>query len=95
MKSYDDCEGKVVTGIELTGDAWKNGWKVAGWSRVFFEDGTSLFLGGSKGFDQITRILDDRGADTERMKERLDTWVATGKLPPHNKEGAEVPACQA
>jgi len=76
-----------VTGISLVGAAYKKGAWMPGWTTVRLDDGKVVTLSESKeGMLGPLDEMDRRGHDTQRMRERLDEWVKTGKLPAHNKD---------
>jgi len=72
-----------VTGIRMVGSAYRNGYKVPGWTVFKLDDGTEWVTIDIKGFDSACDIADKKGYDTKQMRQRLDAWVQTGKMPQH------------
>jgi len=72
----------AVIGIKSVGGAYFRGRRMSGWNEVKLDNGTTLILP-EGGFNQALEKTIEAGHDVKRFKERLDEWVKTGKMPPH------------
>jgi len=73
-----------VIGVVLTAGAYHRGVHCPGWSTIRLDDVTQLIIPGENGMLVPLDEAERRGHDANRMRERLEEWERTGKLPAHN-----------
>jgi hypothetical protein len=71
-----------VVGLTMVGGAYHNGRYCPGWNTVKLSDGTQFTVPDSApGMNGVLDFADQRGHDSTRYRQRLDTWVKTGTMP--------------
>lgn len=76
---------RTATGIRLVGEHYRNGVRYSGFGQVETDDGGTLYVPESEaiGFKGCVKYAQSHGINTSRITARLDEWVKTGKMPPH------------
>ena len=74
-----------VTGLRMVGGAYHNGRYSPGWNNIELDNGQTIYIPDTnvKGMNRVLDKADQKGHDTTQYRNRLETWVKTGQMPPH------------
>ena len=78
-----------VTGFRMVGGAYRRGMYDAGYVLIYTSDGKQKYYGEKTSLNEALANMKRLGFNTSRMETRLDMWVKTGAIPPH-EDNAEV-----
>jgi hypothetical protein len=70
-----------ITGWQITGESWRNGQRIAGYTVLFTNDNlrSSIFYGEEYSLERAVRDAKAKGYDTREVEVKIKEWVASGK----------------